>query len=464
MNTPLGYEAIKALAAETGCNMKDLIVLARNNDPFFCGTMAHVRDAEWFAAWWRRLGYEGSRGVHLRAIRYRLVSQDILPITPSDLPYINTLECWSYLGAASKMARHLGMVDVEAFTDRRNPNPQIHAWGTFYPTEPALKLEQWDDWSLPSIFLFSGDLSLPEFSVTKYTYSPAQQPYQLEVWIEKSTMDDVLLPICRRHHVNLVTSVGFQSIPSAVALLRRGEEQCKPTRVFYVSDFDPAGAFMPDAVARQIEFWRYQLGIDIEIKLHPIALTKEQVIEYQLPSIPIKETDRRSTGFESRYGMLATELDALEALHPGTLAALVEEAIEPYRDHELEERWEEAQEEAEEVARKATEWVVSETLDEWHAIRNEVRAIQEGYWGRVKALNAEMQQELAPYRERMQAVRRAIQQAIDQVDKVFELPELPEPELEDPDEDDWLLDSNRTYLEQLDRYKARRGALAEKQP
>jgi hypothetical protein len=83
MNPPLGYRDIQALAAEIGRTIKDLIVLARNNDPFFIGTPAHVRDAEWFADWWRKLGYEGRRDVHVRGLHYILVSQDPPPVMPS---------------------------------------------------------------------------------------------------------------------------------------------------------------------------------------------------------------------------------------------------------------------------------------------------------------------------------------------------------------------------------------------
>ena len=49
-----------------------------------------------------------------------------------------------------------------------------------------------------------------------YMYAPSDQPYLVEIWIEKSTMDDVLLPLCEELHINLVTSAGFQSITSAV--------------------------------------------------------------------------------------------------------------------------------------------------------------------------------------------------------------------------------------------------------
>jgi hypothetical protein len=55
-------------------------------------------------------------------------------------------------------------------------------------------------------------------------------------------------------------------------------------------------------------------------------------VRYRLPGIPTKEGDSRAKSFIERFGDRATELDALEALHPGELAKIVREALEPYSD------------------------------------------------------------------------------------------------------------------------------------
>jgi hypothetical protein len=65
------------------------------------------------------------------------------------------------------------------------------------------------------------------------------------------------------------------------------------------------------------------------VKLDPLVLTPRQVSEYGLPRTPIKESDRRKAGFEAVHGEGAVELDALEALYPGQLSHIVEEAIVP---------------------------------------------------------------------------------------------------------------------------------------
>ena len=74
-----GYERIKRLAKETGRNIPDLLALARKNDPYFMGSPAQVRQAEWFASLWERFGYTTS--VHIRRVHYQLVSQ----VSPTNL-------------------------------------------------------------------------------------------------------------------------------------------------------------------------------------------------------------------------------------------------------------------------------------------------------------------------------------------------------------------------------------------
>ena len=455
---PSGYDEVVALAKALNRPSGDLIALARNNDPFFSGSLANRRDADWFLKMWRALSMDLHYRVHLRQIHYKLVSQSPPPLMPSGKPYSNTIESWQYLNLASKAARYLQLVDAELFSDHRNPAPNLYAGGRAEWADRNLDLD-WDDWELPSInfdLVSDFELAPPRYDASGYVYGKDLQPFHLEVWIEKSTMNDVLIPVCQQYGVNLVTSIGFQSIPSVIALLRRVEQADKPARIFYISDFDPAGAFMPDAVARQIEYWRVRLAIQQEIKLQPLVLTRQQVVDFRLPSIPIKESDRRKANFETRYGMEATELDALEALKPGVLASVLESAIQDYWDDGLDDRMDDAKEEADVVAKDATSWISEEQDDERQAIQDGVCKILEDYRERLETLSTALDGELEPFKTRMEAVRQAIQGAIENVGDVFTLPDHPEPEVDPPDESGWLFDSSRDYLEQIGVYKARR--------
>lgn len=450
-NRPRGYEDLKELALEEGVNIPDLLALARNNDPFFCGSPAQLDKAQWFADLWQRFGY--STGVHLRRVHYRLVSQHG-PTMHDGTPYENTERCWGYLCDAGKFARYLGLVPVEAFEDHRNPAAQIMAWPRYGEPEPDWSIEE-PAWYLPEINADLGaglSFKLPEPDVNGYDYEAADQPFHVELWIEKSTMDDVLRPVCSALGVNLVTSLGFQSITSVVSLLKRIAEHDKPARIFYVSDFDPAGDGMPTAVARQVEFWLADFAPDIDIKLTPLALTRDQVKAYRLPRIPVKDSDKRKASFEDRYGEGAVELDALEALYPGVLAGIVREALAPYRDNDL--RWRLAKMESQARRWVREEWreVTEDERARLAALEAEALAIVDQYRGRLAALAAELASELEPVRGRLDVVWQAVQAKIDDFDP--DLPERPEPETDDADESDWLFDAGRDYVDQLEVYQA----------
>jgi hypothetical protein len=101
---------------------------------------------------------------------------------------------------------------------------------------------------------------------------------------------------------------------------------------------------MPVAASRKLEFWQSVKHSKADMHRYPIALTHEQCVYYQLERTPIKDSERRKAKFEERYGGGATELDALEAEHPGELANLLEREILKYYDDSLEERTKERRE------------------------------------------------------------------------------------------------------------------------
>jgi hypothetical protein len=276
------------------------------------------------------------------------------------------------------------------------------------------------------------------------------------VWIEKSTMNDVLLPICRRYGVNLVTSVGFQSITSAIHPIKRATQSGKPARVFYISDFDPAGDFMPQSVARQIEYWVKHYAPSADIALQPLALTRPQVVERQLPRIPIKESDLRRSNFEDCYGEGAVELDALETLYPGDLGRLLTEAIIPYRDPDIKRTLDEVEQETDEWVAQSWQMYTEQERAEAEAITAQAQAVYEAYRERLEALKRSLDTELAPLQERLDSVWQAIKEKAEGF--FIDLPDRPQSELPSPDEAQWLFHSKRKYFEQLNAYKVRRSA------
>ncbi|HSA45383.1 MAG TPA: hypothetical protein P5552_02490 [Candidatus Competibacteraceae bacterium] len=461
-----GYEFIKQLKRDLRKqgikrNLPDLLAMSPQNDPFNAGSEGNWLSARWFADQLTRLDLL-VQDVHLRRVHYKLVSQKPPPPLWNGKAYENNLGCWGALGIASKQARYLKLVNVEIFDDRRNPDPYLFMEPASLPT-PQWKVDYWWTWSLPTIQVeLADDLdwSLPRLTVEGYEFNQADQPYLLEVWIEKSTMEDILLPICRRHAANYVPAIGFQSITGTIRMLYRLHGNAKPVRIFYISDFDPAGDFMPPSIARQIEFWLRDIAPDADIKLQPLALTAEQVKHYELPPIPIKEGDKRQNGFKERYGVDgATELDALEALHPGELARLVETAITPYRDQTLPKRMDEAGREARKTLNQA--WQERQEEDEetfedrLENIRERTESILESFKAELEALANRLTE---AYREAgieddLTELRDDVQRALDDLEVT--LPDRPTAQPDPPDESGWLFDARRDYLTQLTFYKDR---------
>jgi hypothetical protein len=340
----MDYRKIKELAKQQGIRVSDLCALAPLNDPFYVGQPAQKVAAEWFARTWESLGF--SYGAHLRRVHYAIVSQNPPISRPSGELYLNTEDDWNFLCNASKWARYMRLVPMDALVDHRNPEAIVYA--NFYAAErPSFSIDADIEFELgmyklpelPRLAALPDDLPpVPAFEVAGY--ENAQQSVLIEVWVEKSTMNDVLEPICRRYGANLVTALGEFSISAVVDFLKRVRQANRAARILYISDFDPAGLGMPISVARKIEYcqYRYEQFAGFDIRLHPIALDSEQVKRYGLPRVPVKDSDRRKTNFEAAFGVGQVELDALEALYPGVLGEIVGEAFLRYYDKTLEGR------------------------------------------------------------------------------------------------------------------------------
>lgn len=430
------YQTIKATAKKHGIRVEDLCALSPSNDPFFVGRKSQIKAARWFADLWERFGY--STGVHLRRVHYQIVSQDPPLTRPDGTAYENTERDWNYLCNAAKWARYLNLVDPAAFVDRRNPDAIVYA---DYYGDPAPGYEVYDPWG------FAVDLpdfpDLPELQATGYTEGNLQ-PYHVEVWVEKSTMHDVLKPLCRQYGVNLIAGLGEMSITAVVSFLRRVRGANRPARILYVSDFDPAGLSMPISVARKIEFFQRRNGGDMDICLQPIALTSEQVATYDLPRVPVKDSDLRKANWEADHGPGQVELDALEALHPGELERIVRDAILQYHDLDLQHNAAEEKRNLRRDLETASDEALADLQPEIDRLRAEFDGAVSAFRQSIERLDAELPILHDEIVRRLEAV---------EID-VDDYP-LPEPDTP-PESDGKLYVSGRDYLEQLDCYKAHR--------
>jgi hypothetical protein len=423
MSKVIDYTRLKELSKELRRPLSTLTVTRR--DPFAAGTPGRKANAEWFAGVWHTMHLR--LGAHIRRVHYRAISQPTPILMPLGAPFLNTERCWEFMIDASLDARYLQL--VPNFTvDRRNATPTINmVEGTSGVIAPHGSIQiELPTYDVPVLKLFKPEIG---------------QRYLIEIWAEKTTANDIIVPLGERLGVNIVTGLGELSHTRCVELVQRALENGRPVRILYISDFDPGGDSMPVAVARKIEFLLHIGGYDLDIQVRPVVLTYDQCQHYQLPRTPIKEGETRAARFEERFGEGGTELDALEALHEGELAHILEREIMRYYDPTLERRTASVAAQVERDLARASAAVRGRHAGDIAAMAAEHK--------RLTALLKASERKTAPI---MRRIERALVDAAPDVDD-YSWPE-PRRGTEDPDP---LFDSRRNYIEQINRYKRHQG-------
>ena len=313
----------------------DAHVMAPQTDPYFLDTVANRRNGQWFAEQLARFAHQGV--VHLRGLHYKIASAGDVT-KPDGETYVNSKDDWEWLSAnASKAARWLEDLPFNRIRDQRNDAPQ--KFGGDEPN-PWVSLEDGDEITIPSL-----DALLPIAHLSGTTgFDQATsrpivwQPYRIVLIGEKSSLSDELLPLAMATGGELLLPTGCMSDTMLAELAARCAADPRPAVVFYFSDFDPSGRHMPLEVARKLQALRDLRHPDLDIALYPVALTYEQCVEFDLPSIPLKESERRGSAWKAEFGREQTELDALLSLHPGRLRQIAEKTIRPFYDPDLDEK------------------------------------------------------------------------------------------------------------------------------
>ena len=283
-----------------GQSIEKYLALYRRNDPFYMGTPSHYLQARWVRWIYRLVG--SPVPVHVRRLHYLAVSRPDI-CRPDGSAYTNSPRDWDLMHHGCKYARYLGLIPYEVFEDRRNAQPIVFSQGWGDKTAPAVR------W----LKLMLSELS----DRVAAGLVGRQQRYYVEVWMEKSSVLDEVLPVAKEYMVNVVGSLGEMSLTAVVGLVERVVRSARPTRIFYISDFDPAGRGMPLSVSRKLEYLLRRQRAHPQVKLCTLMLTGSQCRRYDLPRTPIRRSNRRKARFECYHVAGATELDALAALHPG---------------------------------------------------------------------------------------------------------------------------------------------------
>ena len=114
-----------------------------------------------------------------------------------------------------------------------------------------------------------------------------------EVWTESRSIAGVILADCRELAVSLYPAGGFTSISLAyqAADYINDRDDGRPVVIFYIGDHDPAGVLIDVALEREL---REHISPDIDLTFKRIGITPGQIKEYDLPTKPRKQGDKRS--------------------------------------------------------------------------------------------------------------------------------------------------------------------------
>jgi hypothetical protein len=148
----------------------------------------------------------------------------------------------------------------------------------------------------------------------------------VEIWLEKEALEGVLIPtVVNECGLGLHVTRGFASITYLQEAAEEIALDGRPAYVYVLTDFDPSGV----SIAEKIESELQARAPDSEVHVRRLAVDREQIERWSLPTRPTKSTDTRAQAFQEKYGTESVELDAIP---PDTLRRLVQEAIDDHMD------------------------------------------------------------------------------------------------------------------------------------
>ena len=238
------------------------------------------------------------------------------------------------------LAKRMGVIRWDAV-----PDETVGEYGDleYVPTDMAFSYE----YSLgrPDMASLREYLERKTIAAEYYSLEMAQ-PYHLELWVEKSTMNNILQPVCDRYNAVLVTFRGHPSWGAAWKMCNRALKDGRLTILLYLSDMDASGFLMAHELCDKVaEINQNFFNGGLDIRIRRIGLTPQQVRENNIPLVVRKETERNNFRLYREYVESAgldytkkAELDALERYYSGGIQAFVSEWLERYYDTTLEDR------------------------------------------------------------------------------------------------------------------------------
>ncbi len=163
-------------------------------------------------------------------------------------------------------------------------------------------------------------------TLTAQTYRRAlwaTQDAYVEIWLEKDALAGVIYEVTQDWDVPLMVTRGYPSLTFLQEAAAEIANQGKPVFIYQLGDHDPSGVDIPRFT--EAELRRMAPGADITFER--LAVTTDQLIEFDLPTRPTKRSDSRSKVFDGE----SVEVDAIPA---PVLRQLVASRIQAHIDQE----------------------------------------------------------------------------------------------------------------------------------
>jgi hypothetical protein len=141
----------------------------------------------------------------------------------------------------------------------------------------------------------------------------------VEIWLEKDALSGVVYPVTSIYDVPLMVARGYASLSFLYTAADYINDLDVPTYIYHLGDYDPSGVNAGEKIEQTLR----EMATDAEIHFSRLAVTPEQIADWDLPTRPTKASDSRAKNF----GEISVELDAIE---PNQLRSLVQEAIEQH--------------------------------------------------------------------------------------------------------------------------------------
>jgi hypothetical protein len=147
-------------------------------------------------------------------------------------------------------------------------------------------------------------------------------PVNVEVWCEKDAIQGVVGPtVYNDFGLDLYVSKGQSSASYLYEAAESIREDGRPTVVYILSDFDPAGFRIGERIEAGL---REHLPEEQDLRAVRVAVSYEQIQRYNLVTRPVKKKDTDAAEFMRQYGDVSCEL---EAMPPTTLRGLLAEHL-----------------------------------------------------------------------------------------------------------------------------------------